>query len=117
MPTDENGMTGKFVKAAITHYPETEGRRILAAMDYYTAPQIIKEFTEVTGLKAEVVRVPGETFKSFIPAPMAEELLENMLLLEDPGYYGGESLAPSLALLDEKPTSWKDFVAKNRGKW
>lgn len=44
-------------------------------------------------------------------------MLENMLLLEDPGYYGGESLASSLALLDQKPTAWKEFVAKNRGKW
>lgn len=108
---------GKFVKAAITHHPSTEGRRILAAQDYYTAPQIMQEFTEVTGQKAEVVRVPEDTFKSFIPAPAAEEMLQNMQLLEDPGYYGGESLEPSLALLDEKPTTWKEFVAKNRGKW
>lgn len=110
-------MIGKFVKAAITHHPSTEGRRILAAQDYYTAPQIMQEFTEVTGQKAEVVRVPEDTFKSFIPAPAAEEMLQNMQLLEDPGYYGGESLEPSLALLDEKPTTWKEFVAKNRGKW
>jgi hypothetical protein len=46
-------------------------------------------------------------------------MYENMLLMEDPGYYAGADLKPSLALLDEgdKLTTWKDFVKANKDKW
>lgn len=61
--------------------------------------------------------MPQEVFKSFLPPAVAQEMLENMLLLEDPGYYGGADLSESLALLEEKPTTWRDFVAKNKDKF
>ncbi|PYH47108.1 NmrA/HSCARG family protein [Aspergillus saccharolyticus JOP 1030-1] len=111
--------TGKFVKAAIKHFPSSVNQRILAADDYYSPGRIVKEFEEVTGHKAQTATIPGDVFKSFLAAPMAQEILENVLLLEDPGYYAGESLAPSRALLDEsdKPTSWKEFVARHKEKW
>lgn len=108
---------GKFVKAAIKHYPSTVNQRILAATDYYSPQTIIDEFHEVTGHKAQAINIPVDTFKSFLTPAMAQETLENILLLEDPGYYDGESLTPSLELLDEKPTQWKDFVMRNRKKF
>ena len=63
--------------------------------------------------------IPADTFKSFLPSAVAQEMLENIQLLEDPGYYAGESLTPSQALLDEgdKPTQWKDFVARYQDKF
>jgi hypothetical protein len=109
--------SGRFVKAALKHYPSTLGRRILAATDYYTPARLVAEFSEVTGHKAQAVQIPADTFKSSLPPPVAQEILENILLLEDPGYFGGEDLGPSKGLLDEKPTDWKDFVAKNKAKW
>lgn len=114
---DVSNDTGKFVKAAITNYPSSVNRRILAATDYYSPERIIEEFQDVTGYKAQAVQIPADVFKSFLPAPVAQEMLENMLLLEDPGYYGGESLRPSQELLDENPTEWKDFVASNKEKF
>lgn len=57
-------------------------------------------------------------YKSFLPAPAAEELMENMLLLQEPGYYAGADLKDSLELLgQDKPTSWKAFVEENKEKW
>ncbi|RAL07819.1 NmrA/HSCARG family protein [Aspergillus homomorphus CBS 101889] len=111
--------TGKFVKAAIKHFPATAGQRILAAEEYYSPRQIVEEFQEVTGYKAQTAQVPADVFKSFLPENIAQEILENILLLEIPGYYAGESLAPSRKLLDEddKPTTWKEFVARNKGKF
>ncbi|KAL2843688.1 hypothetical protein BJY01DRAFT_264159 [Aspergillus pseudoustus] len=109
--------TGKFVKAAIKNFPTSINQRILAATDYYAPKRIIAEFTEVTGYKAQAVEIPEDIFKSFLPAPVAQEMLENILLLEDPGYFAGESLEPSLALLDEKPVQWKEFVARNQEKF
>ncbi|KAF9891680.1 hypothetical protein FE257_003692 [Aspergillus nanangensis] len=114
---DVVGDTGKFVKAAITNYPATAGQRILAATDYYSPKRIVDEFSEVTGQKAQAVQIPADVFKSFLPAPVVQEMLENILLLEEPGYYAGESLAPSHALLDEKPTLWKDYVQENKDRF
>ncbi|KAF5025446.1 hypothetical protein F66182_2469 [Fusarium sp. NRRL 66182] len=114
---DVNADTGKFVKAAIKHFPDTLNKRIYAATDYYTPNQIISEFNQVTGKSATFSQVPADIFKTFLPAAIAEEMTENMLLLEDPGYYGGADLKESLSLLDDKPTTWKEFVEKNKSKW
>lgn len=75
------------------------------------------EFGEVLGKAAGFVQIPGETFKSFLPPPVAQELLENMYLTEDPGYYAGADLSESLSLVEEKPIAWKEFVEKNKAKW
>lgn len=71
----------------------------------------------MTQSKTRFVQLDAETYKSFLPAPMAQEMLENHLFIEEPGYYAGKSLQESLDLLakvDLKPTSWKDFLAKNK---
>ncbi|RFU35530.1 hypothetical protein B7463_g804, partial [Scytalidium lignicola] len=109
--------TGKFVKAAIKHYPSYLGKRIYAATDYYSPSRLISEFSGVIGKSAVSVQIPEDAFKSALPPPVAQELLETVLLLEDPGYYAGEDLKDSLKLLDEKPTTWKEFVEKNKAKW
>jgi len=115
---DVEADTGKFVAAALKQYPSTTGTRILAATDYYTPTRIVTEFSEVTGHKAQAIQIPEDTFKSFFPAPIAQELLENILLFDDVGYYNGESLEPSLKLLGaEQPTTWKEFVARNKDKF
>ncbi|KAH8692616.1 hypothetical protein BGW36DRAFT_399447 [Talaromyces proteolyticus] len=108
---------GKYVKIALKQYPSAIGKRILAATDYYSPTRLITEFSEVTGHKAQAVQIPAETFKSFMSAPVAQELLENFLLLDDVGYYGGESLEETKKLLEDEPVSWKDFVARNKGRW
>lgn len=110
--------TGIFVKAAVKHSPETFSKQILASSGYFTPDRIISEFEEVTGKKVSYVEIPHDLFKSFLPAAVAQELMENMLLLQDPGYYAGADLKPSLGMLgDDKVTSWKSFVHKNKDKW
>ncbi|GAO19938.1 hypothetical protein UVI_02043640 [Ustilaginoidea virens] len=110
--------TGLFVKAAVRGGGGGTGERILAATDYYTPARIAAEFELVTGRKMHYVEVPHDEYRSSLPAPAAQELLENMLLLQEPGYYAGADLAPSLALLGgEKPTSWREFVERNRDRW
>lgn len=108
---------GKFVKAAINHFPGHAGKRILAATTYLTPQRLVDEFSEAIGKPANFIQIPSETFKSFMPAAVAQEMLENILLLEEPGYYAGADLSESLSLLDEKPTTWKEFVTANKAKW
>jgi len=44
---------------------------------------------------------------------MAEEMLENHLFIENPGHFNGASLKESLDLLEERATTWKEFVKKS----
>ncbi|KPM35294.1 hypothetical protein AK830_g11280 [Neonectria ditissima] len=109
--------TGKFVNAAIKNYPSHLGKRIYAATEYYTPSKITEEFSEVIGAPASFTQIPAEVFKSFLPGAIAQEMLENILLVEDTGYYGGADLKESVGLLDEAPITWKSFVESNKEKW
>ena len=42
---------------------------------------MIAEFEEVTDRKARYVRLTNEQYKGFLPPPVAQELLENHLLI------------------------------------
>lgn len=112
-----HNFSGKFVTAAIKAFPTGQGKRIYAATNYYTPKQIVSEFSGVIREPTSFVQLPEEVFKSFLPPPIAQELTENMLLLEDPGYYAGADLSESLAILSEKPKTWKEFVEANKAKW
>jgi len=90
------------------------GHHILAATAYYTATQILSELQEVAGVKARYAQITADQYKSYLPGPVAQEFLENHLLIEDPGYYAGAVLEPSLELLDEKPTTWKEYLERTK---
>ncbi|KAH7142937.1 nmrA family transcriptional regulator [Dactylonectria estremocensis] len=105
--------TGKFVKPALKDPQSFNSRQVLAATDYYTPERILSEFEEVTGKKAKYVQVSAEQFKSFFPEAMTEEMLENLLFIEEPGYYNGASLQESLSILEDKPTTWKEYIKKS----
>ncbi|KAK3723033.1 hypothetical protein LTR37_002179 [Vermiconidia calcicola] len=114
---DAAGDMGKYVRAALKDYPSCVGKHIYAAVDYYTPKRLVAEFGEVLGVPAAFAQIPEEMFKSFLPPPVAQELLENMLLLEDPGYYAGAKLGESLRFMDGEPTTWKEFVQANKARW
>lgn len=87
------------------------------ATDYYTPNQIVSEIAKTLGIKTAAVEIPQEAFTSFLAPELTQGTIENLLLLEAEGYYGGESLEPSLALLDEKPVQWKEFVQRNASQF
>lgn len=105
-------LAGKFVKAIIKNREKLLGAHVFGAADYYTPEQILATYEEVTGKKTKYAQVSNEQYKGFLPEAIAEEMLENHLFIEDPGYYNGASLDESLGYLEEKPTSWKEFVTK-----
>ncbi|KEY72995.1 hypothetical protein S7711_04659 [Stachybotrys chartarum IBT 7711] len=117
MPVYDPLDTGKYVKAAIKNFPEWKGRRIYGGANYMTPKELVKQFSDVLGKPATYQQIPQDVFKTFLPDMIAQEMLENLLLLEGPGYYGGQDLAESLALLDEKPTTWSEYVEKNKEKY
>ncbi|KAJ8098923.1 hypothetical protein POJ06DRAFT_258353 [Lipomyces tetrasporus] len=109
--------TGKFVVAAIKNRSAVLGKQIYEAADYYSPSRIVKEFTEATGKPASWTQIPTDQYKQFLPPAVAQEFLENHLLLEGPGYYAGADLKESHDLLGQKPTTWKEFVTKNAEKF
>ena len=95
--------TGKFVKGILNNREKTLGKRIYGATDYYTIEEIVKEFKEQfpeAGKTAKSAELPHDVFKGIImktgaPAESAEELLQNMRLMNEFGYYFGASLGES----------------------
>ncbi|KAI8684879.1 NmrA domain-containing protein [Fusarium keratoplasticum] len=111
---------GKYVVAAIRKEPEVLGKQILAAAGYYTPTQIVSEFEEVVGKQARFVPIDAATYKSFLPEPLADEMLENHLFIEEPGYYNGRDLKESLDLLSSvglQPTTWKGFLEAHKAEF
>lgn len=92
--------TGKFVKGILLNREKTLGKQIYGATDYYTPEQIVDEFKAVypeAGKGAKFSRLPDAVFKGIIakrgaPDVVQQEMLENMRLMPEFGYYGGESL-------------------------
>ncbi|KAF1364295.1 putative nucleoside-diphosphate-sugar epimerase [Lizonia empirigonia] len=78
-----------FVKAIIKNRDATLGKQILGAEKYYTAEQILSELAAATGKKTNYMQLSAEQYKGFLPPFMAEEMLENHLFIEEPGYYNG----------------------------
>lgn len=103
--------------AALKNRSEVLGRQLLAAADYYSPTRILAEFESVTGKETRFVQVDSDTYKSFIPGPMGQEMLENHLFVETPGYFNGKSLKEGHALLEKsgyQVTSWEDFLKQSK---
>ena len=112
---------GRFVGAVLLDLPGTLNKRVLTTSGYVTPKQAAATFEEVTGEKAGVNQISLAQFKSFLPPAAAEELGENMRLIEDPGYYVGEpsdGVDWSVGLVAKheglgKLVTWKDYVTNN----
>lgn len=114
--------SGKFLKAIVLNREKLLGRQVLAATAYVTPAQIVASFKKAfpeAGKTASFYRLPHDQFLGAmrgagLPDFAAEELLENMRLMDEGGYYGGESLDASLALLDDKPTTWDEYIKESK---
>ncbi|KAF1935323.1 NAD(P)-binding protein [Clathrospora elynae] len=111
--------TGKFITVILRNRDALLGARILGATAYYTPKQIVATLSTVTGKSAHFLQVPDEVYKSFLPGYMAQEMLENHLFIEEPGYYNGADLFKNHEVLGETGelglTSWEAFVRENMG--
>ncbi|GKT43112.1 NmrA-like family domain-containing protein 1 [Colletotrichum spaethianum] len=112
--------TGKFVKGIVLNREKVLGKRILAATAYTTAGEAVEVFKKVypeAGKTARYNEISHDDFRGALkgqgmPDFAAEELLQNMRLLNEFGYYGGEKLDESHAIVEDKLTTWEDYVKK-----
>jgi len=113
--------TGTFVKGILLNREKALGKRIYGATNYYTVEEIVKEFKEQypeAGKTAKAVELPHDVFKGILakagtPEESAEELLQNIRLMNEFGYYGGADLKESHSVLVDKLTTWKEYMAKS----
>ncbi|KAI5826197.1 NmrA-domain-containing protein [Schizophyllum commune Tattone D] len=110
--------TGKFVKAMFLKREEVLGKRVYGATGYITPLEILDAFKKVypaAGKDVAFQRLPNEAFKGILasmglPEPIQEEMLQNMRLVYEFGYYGGEKLDWSKSLVDEPLTTWEEYI-------
>ncbi|KAL6410981.1 NMRAL1 protein [Ilyonectria robusta] len=113
--------TGKVVKSIALNREKVLGKRVLGAFKYMTPKEILEGFKSVyseAGKTATFFSTPHDAYTDALkgmgmPEFAAIELLENMRLMDEGGYYGGESLDESHALLDDPLTTWEEFMKKS----
>lgn len=118
MPLYNPADTGKYVKAIVSHKEALLGKRFLAASEYVTAQGVVDAFKGVfpeAGKSAAYFETPKDGFYAFMkgtgmPDFAVDEMYENMVLMQDFGYYGGAPLDESHAFVEDSLTSWADFV-------
>jgi len=119
-PVFDTGDTGKFIKAAVLHRDQVLGKRLLGATKYMTMRDLLDVFKKTfpeAGKTAVYFAVPHDTYLKILtgkglPEFAAVEMLENMRLLDEFGYYGGESLGETYELVEDKLTTWEEFIKK-----
>ncbi|KAM0284014.1 hypothetical protein ACHAQH_002209 [Verticillium albo-atrum] len=110
--------TGKFVKGMILNREKVLGKRIFGAANYITPAGAIDTFKSLfpkAGTGATFVELPHDAYRGLLtsqglPAFAAEELLQNMRLLDEFGYYGGASLDESRAIVEDELMTWEIFA-------
>ncbi|TDZ32055.1 NmrA-like family domain-containing protein 1 [Colletotrichum spinosum] len=110
--------TGKFVKGIVLNREKVLGKRVLAATAYTTAGEAVEVFKKVypeAGSNARYNELPHEVFLGIMkgqgmPDFVALEMLQNMRLLNEFGYYDGAELDESHALVEDKLTTWEEHV-------
>ncbi|TPX15520.1 uncharacterized protein E0L32_004500 [Thyridium curvatum] len=113
---------GKWVKAIVLAGVRElgAGRQVYAATGYMSPQDLLAGFARAfpeAGRDAVFATVPDGVFVeglvrggAGLPAFAAEDLLQNMQLMESPGYYAGASLDESHALLQDELTTWEEFA-------
>ncbi|KAL0941688.1 NmrA-like family protein [Colletotrichum truncatum] len=122
IPLFDPANTGIWVKAIIRKRDQLLGKRVFGATKYSTPTEIVEDFRQTfpeAGKTVSFFQLPDEMFRQAakdamgVPDWLAQGILENMKVIYEGGYYGFKSLDESLAILEDKPTQWVDFMKKS----
>ncbi|KAI1819165.1 NmrA-like family protein [Xylaria intraflava] len=118
IPLYDTGDTGKYVKAIVENKQALLGKHFLGATQYLSAQEVVDTFKKVfpeAGATASYHQSSKDDFYAYMkgsgmPDFAVDEMYENMLLMQDYGYYGGVPLAESLKLVKDQPTTWAEYI-------
>ena len=83
--------TGKWVGAILAEPDRYEGKVFSAATKLYPYSEVVKKMSEATGKTVNYKQLPLNVYKGFIPAQMADYMVDMFLWIQDYGYYGPET--------------------------
>lgn len=99
---------GKFVVACLLHPNETMGKHILASSSWVTPREVCAAVEASRGTKTTFTEAPSKAYDGHA------ELLDNMLMIRDYGYYGTrakEAVQESQALVpDSRFSTFQSFI-------
>jgi len=119
---DASRDTGKFVKGIVLHRDSVLGKQILGASEYLTLQGLLDTFGKVfPETETKFVQVSHTDYTAGMttrgmPEFAADELLQNMRLLDEFGYFGGRGLEESHAIVEDELTTWEAFTRQEE-KW
>ena len=114
--------TGVFVAGILLQddLKVVNGLRLQACSEWLTPRQMVDTLNRVANTNVQFQQVSEDTFKSFLPAAVAEEMTQNMVLVRDYSYFGvgkeKEQGRHDKILNGLKKTTWEQFVRDN-GPW
>ena len=116
---------GKFIKGIVLNKEKALGKEVYGATAYVKAEEIVATFKKLypeAGATARYYELPKDVYLNILtkqagmPDFAAEELYENMQLMNVFGYYFGKTLDWSHSLLEDPLTTWEEH-AKNAKAW
>jgi len=118
---DVNKDSGKYVLGAIEAGAAADGHRLNAVGSWTTPAEALEVLQKEVGGEFFFNQIPRDVFKSFLPPAAAEDLTQNMDLINEFSYYGkgqdqkqGDS--DKFLVKGTKPTTWAEYVKAN-GPW
>lgn len=120
VPVYDTEDTGKYIKAAILNREAALGKQILGATEYMTLGEMVDAFKKVfpeAGKTARYEQVTDEAHRgvllqSGMPEFVVEDLMENFEMFRRFGYYFGEGLDETHKLVEDKLTTYEEFLRK-----
>lgn len=103
--------TGPLVAYMFDHPEEMSGKYVHGAAEYLTPLQMVEIYDRVTGDKSVYNYIEPQFVKGKVP----DELIENMIWMNEYGYYTGEDISDTLRIYPQmttfeawlKKTGWK----------
>lgn len=109
--------TGKFVTPILLHPEKYNGKNFTCATAFYTPTQLVEGWAKVSGMKVVYEQIDPEKKQGTLTDEMHEQLKKSMGLINDWGYFGTtgrKDLEWTLAQMEEKPTTWEEFLGNSR---
>ncbi|KAI6381620.1 hypothetical protein MCOR25_001095 [Pyricularia grisea] len=126
VPVYDVSDTGKYIKAIVLNRDALLGGHVLGATEFNTFDELLVEFKRAfprDGANARFHELSDEEYlegmkSAGMPDFVGEEMLQNIQLLSQFGYYGDESLDETHRLVEgagERLTTWSEWLSGPAG--
>jgi len=108
--------TGKYIGEILLKPDAYVGKTLYGALGYYSLEDISKIISKVSKEDVGYAQIPEAAYRSFLPPPIANDLVEMFTWFEKFVYYGSQSkelVNQTLNKIDFKPTTAEEYFEAN----